>query len=311
MSDAVQLLLPRAVRHGATVAVCAPAGPVINVETLDAGIAWLESNDFNVVRGHCLVERKGYLAGSDDARVADLMAHVSNPDVEAIIVARGGYGVSRILSRLDASAFREARKPIVGYSDLTSLLLYLRECAGLASIHGPMFERDGVPDHARARLMAMLRGEPLALEPLKGTSLAMGSCQGPLVGGSLVLTAASLGTPWEIDTRGAILFLEEVCEEPYAIDRLLVQLREAGKLRELRGVAIGQLVQCESERYPDVSALDVIQEILAPEVGGPIVCDLPFGHVVDHWALGVGVMAELDGNQGTLRHVASVVKEER
>jgi muramoyltetrapeptide carboxypeptidase len=112
-----------------------------------------------------------------------------------------------------------------------------------------------------------------------------------------------------VDTRGAILFLEEVGEEPYAIDRTLLQLREAGKLRGARGVAVGQLVDCASERYPEVTARDVVAEILKAEVEGPIVEDLPFGHVADNRALGVGIAAELDGNLGTLTLLGPVVED--
>jgi muramoyltetrapeptide carboxypeptidase len=120
---------------------------------------------------------------------------------------------------------------------------------------------------------------------------------------------ASLGTPWEVKTRGAILFLEEVGEEPYRIDRMLVQLRDAGKLREVAGVAFGNLVCCEGERYPEPTAAEVIREVVGPEVDGPVVLDLPFGHVGDNHALAVGVEAELDGGAGTLAMLGPAVEE--
>jgi muramoyltetrapeptide carboxypeptidase len=131
--------------------------------------------------------------------------------------------------------------------------------------------------------------------------------RGRLVGGNLRMVAASLGTPWEIDTRGAILFLEEVGEQPYSIDRSLVQLREAGKLGAALGVAVGALVECESERYPETSARDALCEILGGAVDGPIALDLPFGHIADHRALGFGVRAELDGGRGSLSLLEPVV----
>ena len=120
--------------------------------------------------------------------------------------------------------------------------------------------------------------------------------------------SASIGTAWEIDTRGAVLVLEEIGEQPYALDRALVQLRDAGKLRDLAGVAIGQLVNCESERYPEVSPFEVMRQVLTPEIEGPVVTGLPFGHVADNRALGVGVRAELDGDRGTLTPLESVVE---
>ncbi len=123
------------------------------------------------------------------------------------------------------------------------------------------------------------------------------------------MVVASLGTAWEIDARGAILVLEEVNEEPYAIDRMLVQLRDAGKLSQLAGAAVGQLVCCTSERYPEVSASEVLREVLTAEVSGPVVVDLPFGHAADNCARGIGARAELDGERGALRLVEPVVEE--
>jgi muramoyltetrapeptide carboxypeptidase len=171
-----------------------------------------------------------------------------------------------------------------------------------------MLERADAAPAARRRLLALLRGDAQALEPIEGEGLVGGVATGPLVGGNLKVVVASLGTPWEIDTRGAILFLEDVNEPPYAIDRALVQLREAGKLSTLAGVALGQLVCCESERYPEVAARDVFQDVLLPEVSGPVVVDLPFGHIADHRALGFGIRGEIDGDRGTLALVESVVE---
>jgi muramoyltetrapeptide carboxypeptidase len=309
MQEEPSLLHPRPLAPGSTLGICAPAGPV-DEEALAAGIRWLEGAGYAVRCARHLHGRQGYLAGPDAERLEDLLELWGAPEVRGIILARGGYGIARILRQLDPSELRRARKLVVGYSDATSLLLFLRRHAGLAAVHGPMLERADVTEAARARLLALVRGEPAALEPLEGSGVAGGRASGPLVGGGLTLIASSLGTPWEIDTRGAIVFLEEVCEEPYAIDRLLVQLREAGKLREAAGIAVGQLVQCESERYPEFCARDVVREVLASEVEGPIVEDLPFGHIADNRALGFGVKAELDGKRGTLTLLEPVVRGE-
>ncbi len=307
MAEEPSLLLPRPLTPGSTVGVCAPAGPV-DEKTLDVGIRWLEDAGYVVRCGRHLRARHGYLAGTDEQRLEDLLELWRAPEVRGIVLARGGYGLPRILSRLDPSELRRGRKLVVGYSDATSLLLYLRRRAGLASVHGPMLEKPDLTPGARAHLLALVRGEAAALEPLEGAGLMGGRVAGPLVGGGLVLVAGSLGTPWEIDTRGAILFLEEICEQPYAVDRLLVQLREAGKLRDAVGVALGQFVSCESERYPETSVEDVLREVLASAVTGPIVEDLPFGHTLDPRSLGFGVRAELDGDRGTLTPLEPVVE---
>lgn len=303
-----ELARPRRLEPGAAVGVCAPAGPVMG-DGLERGLEWLRSEGYTVRCGKTLGLRSGYLAGSDAERRDDLMALVRDPEVGAIVLARGGYGVGRILPQLDAVEFATARKPIVGYSDATLLFQFLREHAGLAAVHGPMLERTDTTPEARARLLALLRGGAEGRAPISGSGLRGGAATAPLVGGNLKVIAASLGTPWEIDTRGAILFFEDLNEQPYAIDRMLVQLREAGKLQAAAGCAVGALVGCESERYPEISACDVVREILLPAISGPVVGELPFGHVADNRALGHGVRAELDGDCATLTLVDPVVED--
>ena len=280
----------------------------MNSEVLDACLAWLSEQGHPIVLGKHLRARAGYLAGGDEERLADFLALVRDPSVAVILCARGGYGVGRILRSVSAAELREARKLVVGYSDATLLLAFLHSCAGLASLHGPMLEREDITPEARARQLALMRGEPAGLAALSGRSVRAGRVEAPLVGGNLKLLQASIGTPWQVDLRGAILFLEEVSEAPYALDRALVRLREAGLLDGVRGVAIGQLVRCESERYPGASAGETVREILSNAVDGPIVEDLPFGHVADNHALGVGVRAHLDGARGELVLLESVVE---
>lgn len=309
MSSRPALLRPRSAPLGSTLGVCAPAGPV-DPERLESGVAWLESQGYRVRLASHLRQRRGYLAGSDEERGADLLELVRAPEVCAIVAARAGYGAGRLLRGIDPAELRASRTAIVGYSDVTQLLAYLRECAGLASIHGPMLERGDLSGPACGRWLALLRGEKSALAPLTGKAFRSGRARGPLVGGNLRSLVASLGTPWQLCLDGALLFFEEVNEEPYSLDRMLVQLRESGQLARVAGVAVGQLVGCESSRYPEVSAHDVVEELLGAAVNGPIVMDLPFGHIADHHSLGFGIAAELDGDLGSLRMLESVVDAE-
>ena len=287
--------------------MCAPSGPV-DPEELDRGLEWLAAQGHPVVVGKSVRARAGYLAGSDAERMADLESLVRDPSVGAILCARGGYGVSRYLARIDPDELRRARKLVVGYSDATHLLSYLQARAGLASIHGPMLERGDVTPDARARELALMRGEPAGQASLSGRSVRGGTAVGPLVGGNLKMLHTSVGTPWEPALDGAILFFEEISEAPYAIDRALIHLREAGWFARVRGVAVGQLVRCESTRYPDKSAAEAVREILDAAVRGPIVEDLPFGHVADNRALAVGVSARLDGDRALLTGLEPVVE---
>ncbi|MCE2391988.1 MAG: LD-carboxypeptidase [Proteobacteria bacterium] len=288
--------------------MCAPSGPIQNPEALERGLGWLEERGFEVCHAPHLHAREGFLAGGDDERLADLRGLLRDPGVSAIVFARGGYGLSRLISRIDPAELRRARKLLVGYSDATSLLLYALQRAGLPGIHGPMLERPDTTDAARDRLLALAAGSEAGREALRGHPLRPGRARGRLVGGNLTMLTASLGTPWEVDTRGAILFLEEVGEQPYALDRSLVQLREAGKLAQAAGVAIGGLVDCESERYPEISAGEAVRDALSAAVEGPVVEALPFGHVADNRALGFGVRADLDGARGTQTLLEYVVE---
>jgi muramoyltetrapeptide carboxypeptidase len=290
---------PRAIAPGATLGIAAPGGPV-DPDRLAEGEARLRAAGYRTLRRDDVVARRGYLAGDDARRAKEMMELVQDPRVDAIVCARGGYGCDRILHLLDAAAVRDAAKAIVGYSDVTALLLWLRRCAGLVGFHGPMLERGADTDPgALEGLLAQLAGaSPLPLV-LEGRRSVGGSARGRLVGGSLTLLAASLATPWELDTRGAILLFEEVNEAPYRVDRMLQQLRAAGKLAGLAGVGVGDVSTCVDERY-GACVQDVIEEVVRP-LGVPLVLGLPFGHVRRNVAWPLGVRAELDGDRGELR----------
>jgi muramoyltetrapeptide carboxypeptidase len=280
------------------VGIAAPGGPV-DPERLAAGCALWRAAGFQTRHRDDVTARQGYLAGDDERRAKELMELVRDPSVGAVVCARGGYGCDRIVPLLDAAAFREAAKPLVGYSDVTSLLLWQRRCAGLVGFHGPMLDLGSDLDPASfAALVAQLTGSERLPVVLRGCSRVGGVARGRLVGGSLTLVAGSLGTPWEIQTRGAILLLEEVNEAPYRIDRMLQQLRLAGKLRQVRGVGVGDVSSCADPRY-GTEALAVIEEVVRP-LAVPLVTGLPFGHVRANAPWPVGVRARIDGDRGEL-----------
>jgi muramoyltetrapeptide carboxypeptidase len=292
----------RALRPGDTIGIATPASP-IEPESLDAACALIRALGFEPHCGPEVTARQGYLAGSDEQRAAELVDLVQNPDVHAIWCARGGYGCQRIVPLLDPAMFRRAAKPLVGYSDVTTLLLWQRRAAGLMGVHGPMLERAeaGVADAHRALARALtgvgapprLPGRPLPDQA--GPSWR----EGRLTGGSLTLVVASLGTPWEIDTRESILLLEEVQEAPYRIDRMLGQLHAAGKLEAAAGIGIGSLKGCESPDPQSPNVDDVLQEILAP-LDVPVLVDLPFGHGDDNLAWPHGGRAAIDLGRGEI-----------
>jgi muramoyltetrapeptide carboxypeptidase len=293
-----RLLKPRALRPGGTIGIAAPGSPV-DEESLAEGVALWREAGFHVVHREDVTAREGYLAGDDARRLRELSGLVADRRVDAIVCARGGYGCDRILDRFDPARFRAARKPLVGYSDITALLLWQQRRAGLAGFHGPMLDKGSALDpHAFAELLAQLGGASAA--PLQGRGVAGRSAEGRLVGGNLTMLAASIGTDWEIDTRGAILMLEEVGERPYRVDRMLQQLRGAGRLAGLVGVGIGDFSSCQDAKWPTPDVEQVLLAVLKP-LRVPIALGLPFGHGPVNRAWPFGARATIDGRRGEVR----------
>ena len=287
----------RVLRPGDTIGIAAPAGPV-KAERLEAGVALVRQLGFEPFHRRDITERRGYLAGEDSRRAGELMELVCDPKVNAILCARGGYGCHRIIPMLDPTAVRKAAKPLVGYSDITTLLLWQRRCAGLMGIHGPMLEKETPAPGAHSALTRALMG--VGSPPrLQGRPLAGGWREGRLTGGSLSVTVASLGTPWEIDTREAILMLEDVNEPPYRLDRMLQQLRAAGKLDSVVGVGVGSMLGCEDGDDLSIGVGDVLEEILIP-LGVPVISELPFGHGAANLPWPHGGRAAIDGDRGEI-----------
>jgi len=296
---------PRAIRPGARIAIAAPAGPV-DPEALDAGRLALERLGFEVAVRDDILDRDGYLAGTDERRASELMGFIRDPDIDVIICARGGYGCQRIIDSLDAAAFRKAAKPLVGYSDITTLLLWQRKQAGLLGIHGPMLEtKDSLEGESGSALVRALQGTG-PLPRYVGETLASGWAEGRMVGGSLSICVASLGTPWEIDTRDAILMLEDVTEPPYRIDRMLQQLRAAGKFDRVVAIALGSFRECDDERYPEWTMTRLLEESFGSR-GKPVVLGLPFGHGRENRPWPYAGRGALDGSRGELEVLEAAV----
>jgi muramoyltetrapeptide carboxypeptidase len=291
-------------REGDAVMLVSPSGPA-RAERVEAGIAMLEGWGLKVLRAPGLLERAGYFAGSDDARLAGVNAALREPVVRALICTRGGYGAQRIVDRLDLDAVRRDPKLLVGFSDITALQLALWTRAGVAGVHGPMVawndERTG-PESAESLRRAVMTTDPVEVRarPEEETAPVIvegAPVTGTLIGGNLCLLASTIGTPDMPELRDAILLLEEVDEPPYKIDRMLTHLRRAGALDGVAGVAIGQFTRCADGWSTTVA--DVLLERLAP-LGVPVLGGLPVGHGRDQVSVPVGVPAILDAGAGTL-----------
>lgn len=287
---------PRALRPGDLVGVAAPAGPV-DPDRLERGVAGIESLGFAVRLGEGLLARRGFTAGSPEARLAQLRGLLASPEVAAIWCARGGAGLLHLVPSLAAAELRAAPKLVVGYSDVTALHALLGQ-AGLTSVHGPMVAwelADGQFD--RASLWHALTGEGAPWESGTGElrSLAAGEAEGVLRGGCLSLLAALAGTPWALRCAGeaTILFVEDVDERPYRVDRMLRQLRLSGALAGVAGIVLGEMKGCAARPGEGYGLDDVVREALEG-LGLPIAAGLASGHTSGPGiALPLGVRARL------------------
>jgi muramoyltetrapeptide carboxypeptidase len=250
---------------------------------------------------------RGYLAATDAERLRDLNAMLRRPDIDVLWFARGGYGSIRLLEQIDFAAARKWPKRWIGYSDLTALQIALLGRTGLPSYYGPMVvELGNRPiQHHFSSLDAALRGHRFPEMAFSSRQVRRsGRGAGPLVGGCLSVLCSLMGTPYEPDLDGKVLFWEEVGEEPYRIDRYLYQLRLAGKLRRLRGMLVGALVGCDGRRgRPTLRLSEILDDVLTG-VGYPVITGLPFGHGRQKWTVPIGYRASIDTGRGTVRITA-------
>jgi muramoyltetrapeptide carboxypeptidase len=291
-------------KPGDLIGVCSPAGPV-EEEELRPGIKALESLGFRVyLSSHCLM-KKAYLAGADELRLRDLHGLFQDDKVKAIICARGGYGSLRLFERIDFDLIRKHPKILVGYSDITALLLAVYKRAHLVTIHGPVL-RDMTKNHglnlgSLTKLMTSRESVTMRFEGAK--VLMEGLAAGKLLGGNLSLITHLLGTSFMPSLQGALLFLEERGEAPYRVDRMLTHLRLSGLLNKCAGVMTGSFQDCGEPST--VEAL--IRERLG-DLHLPMMIGLPIGHGEVNTALPIGVKAVLDTGQKTLTVSEACVK---
>jgi muramoyltetrapeptide carboxypeptidase len=289
---------PPALRRGDRIGVCAPSGPV-EPERLEAGAARLRLLGFEVQVHEGVRQQTGFTAGPVASRVAQLEELFADPEIAGIWCARGGAGATQLLRRLDPARLLRHPKPFVGYSDVTALHLLLQQ-SGLVTFHGPMLTRD-LADPAgvdEASLLHALTGSGRPWSAPAGLlrTLRQGRAEGTLLGGCLSLLASLAGTPWALQTRGrrVLLFLEDVDEPAYRLDRMLQQLRDSGALDGVVGVVLGTLPGCRAPLDGGCSVLDVVAEALA-DLDVPVAAGLPSGHVeAGNVTLPLGVRARLD-----------------
>ncbi len=298
----------RPLQRGDTIGVVAPSG-CIPPAALKAGIELICACGYHVITGEHVLDRAphcDYLAGQDADRASDFNEMIRRDDVAAIFCARGGYGASRIAGLLDWPALRARPRPLVGYSDITSLHLALAAEVGCVSIHGPMI--GALPEldaSALEQFWAVLEGTlpacSLPADPASMRVIVPGKAEGELAGGCLTLLASACGTPWQPDLRGKIVLIEDVGEQIYSADRSLTQLLNCGQLQLAAGFVFGDLTDWPAlEAKPPCNTVDsLLQDIFVP-LGKPMIAGFPFGHVPNPLTLPLGSWARLDASSRTL-----------
>ncbi len=313
----LELVKPKALKPGNTIGIVAPASNVYEVEDINVGREIVESLGFKTVLGKKVASQYGYLAGSDTDRAADLNEMFRRDDVDGIICLRGGWGSMRILPMLEYDVMRKNPKVLMGYSDITSLLLAVYKHAGIVTFHGPVVLSTFNEYTMEYLSKAIFSPTPIGVvknPPMKSgekvekenrlIKLGEGKGTGVLVGGNLSLLVSTLGTPFEVDLKDKILFLEEIGEEPYKIDRMLTHLWLTGKLQELAGLVIGKLTDCGPSDYkPAFTQTLSVEEILRTRIEPlkiPALYGLMIGHIKDKITVPLGVKATLDADAGVL-----------
>lgn len=304
-------------KFGDTIGLIAPSGAMRTEGAIERAVAETERMGFKVKLGASAGKKYGYLSGTDDVRARDINAMFADDEVDAIICIRGGYGAMRILDQLDYELIRKHPKIFVGFSDITALHIALLNRCDLATFHAPMAVNwSGAPldDFSRESMYrALMHAEPMGelVNPPEYPKQTVnpGKAEGLLVGGNLTLIAGSLGTPWEIDAKGCILFIEEVGERTYCVDRLLTQLRLAGKFEDCAGVVFGDFADCPVE-YPEfgLTLEEIIRDVVAP-CGKPVFTGLRCGHCTPKLTLPFGVKCRMDADECTLTVLESAVTE--
>jgi muramoyltetrapeptide carboxypeptidase len=314
-SGAEALIKPRALKAGDTVGLITPATYVADPDRIALAERTIRYFGLEFKMGRNVRKRSGYVGGTTQERAADLHDMFRDPEVKAVFCIRGGYGSAHLLEAIDYDLIRKNPKIFLGYSDITSLHLAIHKRTGLVTFHGPVVLSrftGYTQKHFRA---ALFYAKPLGVltnppetETLRPThtfrTVRPGKARGRLIGGNLSLIAATMGTPFEVETSGRILFLEDVGEQPYSIDRMLTQLKLAKKLQSAAGVIFGECSECVPREFrPSFESTFSLGEVIDNILGDlkiPVLSGLTIGHTTDQLTLPLGLMASLNADKGEL-----------
>lgn len=305
----MELRKPKHLEKGDTIGVVSPASPSQKRSEVFRAAETLEQMGYKVVIGKNVNKSKGFVAANEEERAADINEMFRRDDVDAVFVTQGGYGSAQIINRLNYDVIKSNPKIFTGFSDITSLHMAINKFSGVTTFHGPgmaRFNSQELTDYTKEYFFkAIADVEPIGVIRKANEKewlhrITGGVAQAPIIGGNLSLLCATLGTPYEVDTKGKLLFFEEVETEPWLIDHSLSHLRNAGKLEGVAGIMVGDCYGCEPNKhepgfYCDTDLEDVLEYYLK-NLGVPVLYGLPLGHTDDIATLPLGVMAKLDAD---------------
>jgi len=305
-------MLGKRLCHGDTIGLISPASPE-NIEAIEKGILFLKNQGFNVIEGTHIYDKWGYLAGKDTDRAADVMDMFKNDSVDMILCIRGGYGASRILPYLDFNVIKKNPKIFAGFSDITVFLNSFYEKCGFTTFHSPMGTSNLEDNETfKSFMFTLMEGyKPYTIKnpvEFKTNCITPGIAEGNLIGGNLALICNSLGTPYEIDMRDKILFIEDVGEAPYRIDRMLTQLLLSKKLQQCKGIILGQFKDCNLPHYERSLTLEEVLSDRLYDLNIPMFSGFCSGHDYPKLTLPIGARVKMDAQKGIIYVMEAVVK---
>ena len=309
------MIKPKRLSPGDTIGVISPASPSENRSEVFRAKEYIEAMGYKVVIGKNVNKTRGITAASEEDRLDDIHEMFRRDDVDAVFVTQGGYGCAQLLRNLDFDLIKEHPKILTGFSDITALHLAINKVCDMVTFHAPgmaRFNDEELTEYTKESFFRNLSspeppGEIKKASPKKWlVRINGGTCEAPVIGGNLTLICASLGTPWEIDTKGKILFFEDVEAEPWVMDHMLSHLRNAGKLDDAAGFVIGECTDCVPRKndpgyFTDLSIEDVFEYYLKP-LGKPVLYGLPMGHSDDLATLPLVINCDPRYNDGIYLH---------
>lgn len=313
---------PKILRKGDRIGLISPASAQYNRSWIDRAAEAVESWGYQAVLGKKAKKKYSFFAGTDEERAADFNEMFRREDIDAVFAIDGGYGSARILRMLDYDAIAQNPKIFLGFSDITILHLAIWKKTGLTTFHGPgacAFPEEYLTEYTKSQLeKALCCPEPAGIIPMADPkkyihAIGSGSVEAPILGGNISMICSTLGTPYEIDVKGKILFLEDLNTEPWVMDHNMAHLMNAGKLADAAGILIGECRNCEPRihepgYYCDTSIEDIFNEYLAP-LNVPVLFGHPLGHTADLATIPMGVLARLDTQTREFTILESGVRE--